>query len=1346
MAGKANKIPTQNDLLEIFQAQVVAITAINDLVVTSKMDKKVTDNIKMATTVVVDSTVVIFDALGAMQSFDPKTGQEAMKAVGEAGKAISIIMKDVESLAAIKMGTIRQAERGVGRLAKFLFHKGKKGIGARRVGLFTLLKEAGSKKYAKVIADGTKNLSDISKPVKEMNKTLVVVGLSLVPLALAIPALWLMDKAVGLIVVIMKRVSKAGKKVAEASKTLVDIGKAIALLGLTAVVLVLAGVFIVKNLAPLGVTILYVGILVGLFIIVSLATKWIHQGAKELMYIAAAIAILALTAVVLALTGQFITANWEAFKIVGMYMVVLLGIFLVVAIAARLGIIGEGTKQMLYIAAVVGILALIAVVLVLAGQFLKANWESLKAISLMLAMLIGMVFTVGYAAKAINNSKQSMIMLLVFVVLMTAMIVTLAVISQTCDLEQLLGTTAIMLGIILAVGGMAVAAGALQEFLAEGIPAMMLLSVICGILSTVVMGVAAAAAIADPLEILEVAGIMLLIVLAVGAISIGAGALMMGPQAVVFLAGMAAMTIISSICLMISTVGMLLAGIAKIVKSIGFNDYQELAKYVNMPFAALVRGDGEESLFDILGDLPGPVAMLKIMGKTALVAGIMVSVGLIASILQKIASLNMPDPDAGYDPKTGKPLGYKAMKSEDFAMAAQNASVILAMAAAMFGDEPQEFVLGDGSKFTVQVVNMAALEKISGSTKRKVKKLSKIVGYVSNMADTLQHIASLNMPDADAGFNPETGRPLGYKLMQTEDFMRAAVNAGSILSFFVNLFGDDPVELEFGQEKFTIAPVSEAALENITGRTKRKVKKLGEIVEVVGGMAQTLQSIASLTVPDAQSPEDFNENGTPKKWRMMTQQDMLDAATSAGSILQFFCALFDEKPTNLQFGNQGSVTINPISEEALDNITGRTKRKIEKLGTIVAVCGGMGETLQNLASLMVPDAQNPEDFNENGTPKKWRQMSEADFQNAMKMAEKMLTSIINILGDDKMAEKLSNISQRNMKKLGVAMEAVQGLSGIMDIVKSMAGGRMAVEWKRDTNPDSPTYGQEIVTKYINIADYISKNSSKITSTIRTLIMCPIEALGRIADNKSEMKRVKEVAKTANSITSVINKIKGPIKDIIDLYNNKMTNLDTEKCREMYVAVLGGALEPLLQFNPTDVRNMISAGTVKTFERVTKTMSTLNFNEKQGNQFKANVHEVSELMTTINTVDLKRLEVASDLMQHIADLSHDIRGDFNALAKAINEDLLEALKNLTDALNGFVDASADIPSMGDAVPSNSGTAGQQAKGEAGNAGDKTPAANAKDLKQVLTALTTISNKLAQFTFQNGSLKVSKGGLF
>lgn len=1117
-----NTTPNSNNLFDIFKAQVESISALNDVIVKAKIDKKVGKRIDETTQVVLTATKSIYATLEEISKQNPSQLQQASKVMDSLFGSLEKVFDVIQALAAMKFGSVLVARVRIFRLRlvtaelmAFLFRVGlvnpavftsgetvllamNKGIGTiidligrlkeipfifiahRRikklyrilfghyphtprkpgdVGLYDIYKRLSKGKVLQNMIKGSVAIKLMAGALKDITKALSLLGLAL-PLILAS---WLAVKILNPITKslsrIFRRLGRHTKSIIKGSWVLMFMASSLSLFIAS---MVLVGITAVLGYKFIGVALLVLVAVVGMFVLLGTIRKFIKQGYKAIKYIVLAVALLGLVAITIALLGIFITTNWQGFLMFTLYMTVLIGVFLILALTTK--VIQKGAKNILIITLCVTILALTATILALVGQYIEANWEAMLAMILLMGVLVGSIIAIGK----------------------------------------------------------------LQKSILKALPAIIMISIFAGIMTAVMIGIATAAAIADPLEMLEIVGIMTLMILAIGGLAIAAGALLAGPQAIFFALGLAALTTIAGVCAAIAGIALLVASVAKTIDSTGYKDPKELAAVLNLPFAALIRGDENgESVFTILKDLPGVVTMAKLVAKIGMLAMIMGETGLIANVLQHIASLNMPDPEAGYDSK-GNPLGWKQMQADDFAKASMNTSVILGMTAAMFGDEEKEFTLGDGSRFKVQVVDLESINKIGLLTALKVKRLSKIVGYVGSMADVLQHIASLNMPDPEKGYD-ENGKPLGWKQMQGPDFAAAASNAGTILSFFADLFADKPVTRKILGQTVTIGMTNElAGLENISRKMRKRVSRLGEIVGVVGNMATTLQNIASLTIPD--------------------------------------------------------------------------------------------------------------EIGEDGKVKTWKKMGDPEFATATSNAQLIITTLLSAVTSDEFTGQLEAMSKKSAKNFKTILEPMGQIGGMVDLVKAMSTGEYVKKWGDD--PNNP--GQRIPIEYGNFIELLD-NKDQIQSNITSLFSIIIGSVAQFETDGNYKDMRIGAKKSIKDISSIITGIKDPIDTMIEIYNNGLASLDVEQMEKKY--------------------NIVSANIKKIIDDV----SGATTKKDVAVQIEKNLKQTTALFKSIDKTSVDKLRSASDLMRNIASLARSIHGDFDGLARVINEQLLTTLEEFRDEL-------------------------------------------------------------------------------
>lgn len=1258
-----NRIPNQNDLYDIFKSQVAAINEVTDIIMKSKINKKTTKRVSEVTEymVVIGTAVIdmvtklpdsseqsiqkftkfkanmvvvgnnIYELIGLFSNFnlidyvDARLGiwrmRKTMKAIKRLVKTVGLITPTSVMLSgtvvrnitktAILMAQMTKALKkiplfglgwSINRLYKVLFgHKPGVPKKPNDAGLIDIFENINSPRRIRALMKAMINVNLIVGPTKKLVGMMVLMGLALVPITLAWLTVKLMKPIIRGLLFIFTISSRHLKHIFKGSIALHFIVGS--LLVFTAG-MILVGIGVLLAWKPMVLAVLFVTMMVTFFALLGGTRRLVRRGAKSILLMVEAVALIGLVAIGMALLAQFVSANIPGFLIVVAYMVALVGIFFLLAAISKP--IKRGGRNILRIAMCVGLLALTAIGLALLSQFIRANIGGFIMVVLWMVAMISMIKYIGEQRKAILKAESSMVTIGLFAVGLVVVAAAMMAVTHMGNMWELLSLTTIMFGVVVGLGTIAVVANNLSAEIEEGAIVMAILGGIALQLSVVMVALAAAVAIANPLLILAAVGTMTLIIVALGALAFIAGSLVMGPQAVLFLAGIAALELISLLAMTLGVTAMVIASAAKKIQSTGFTSSEELAYAINMPFAALVRGDESgENIFNILAELPNPMALAYMGAKVLMLTGTVSSIGTIANVLQHIASLNMPDPEKGYDEK-GNPKGWRQMTSNDFAAASQNASVILGMSAAMFGDEPRNFTLADGTTFRIQVVDMVGLNRISFMTRFKVKRLANIVGSVGRMADVLQHIAFLNMPDPDAGYT-EDGKPKGWKQMKSNDFMTASRNAGSILSFFGALFADASTPVTFGTTTFMVKPLDTSTLDNMTRSTKRKVKRLGEIVSTIGGMATTIQNIASLNMPDPN--KGYDDNGKPKGYIPMGAGEFEQASINIGKIATHI--------------------IDAVASEnlasKLDDMSRKAAKNFERIMNPMNSISGIVETIQLLAGgEYVKEWQDDPNNPGQRIPKTYASFS-ALLDKKPELTEKLTDMLTIVIGS--IAQFESGDLEDILDKANDAAEDIQDVTEkISPVLNDIIG---------------------IVNESLKLPDF---------ETVKTQAQIPTWVMRHVVWSVSDCdKTIKDSGTSVSSLTSVINFIGKPrgtgalsvVKDIVDLYNEDISKIsDPKTFKTKYTG-------------PTQVAREL-------IESLAGATSSASAQKVQAIQ--SNIHETIKLMKQVGSTDMSKLKYASTMMNAIARISESIKGNFKELSKTINKDLIKAIKELKKVLD------------------------------------------------------------------------------
>ena len=158
----------------------------------------------------------------------------------------------------------------------------------------------------------------------------------------------------------------------------------------------------------------------------------------------------------IALTGQFITENWKQIAITGLFITLVLGIAILIGLASK--IIDDGVKNMLILSGAVAIISLTAVLLVFIGQYIETNWSSILQVIAMVGALVVMMIFLGVMSKFIQKGNTAVIVLSLSLVLITAAVMLMTVAAKMLDYAAMIQMVAVIGILAACVAGVGLAA------------------------------------------------------------------------------------------------------------------------------------------------------------------------------------------------------------------------------------------------------------------------------------------------------------------------------------------------------------------------------------------------------------------------------------------------------------------------------------------------------------------------------------------------------------------------------------------------------------------------------------------------------------------------------------------------------------------------------------------------------------------------------------------------------------------------------------------------------------------------------------------------------------------------
>lgn len=338
--------------------------------------------------------------------------------------------------------------------------------------------------------------------------------------------------------------------------------------------------------------------------------------------------------------------------------------------------------------------------------------------------------------------------------------------------------------------------------------------------------------------------------------------------------------------------------------------------------------------------------------------------------------------------------------------------------------------------------------------------------------------------------------------------------------------------VDYVNDNFSIADMGKAAA---------KMFLMANMSKHLMRMAIRIQKIASLTM------DEFDEAGhlTGKIVKMKTQ-DFVDAALNGAAVVQTIAAMLDSEPTVITT-SAGSFTVTGLSDEVLERITNKNKRKIRQLSKITKFIGKMATTVADIASLNMAT-----EWNEDGKPVSFQKMTAKDFVNAS-MNGVAVAKLMSSLLDDKSTvietsvgnvtvkgiqedalEKITNSAKRKFRQLN---KITRFIGRMTETVAKIASLKVATEWNADGKPINfeAITADQMKDAALNATAVVKFFAAVATNRNTTLTMAGGKTLTVEAMTENMFEKVdRELKRKFRFLGQIVNTIAGATKTVTDL--------------------------------------------------------------------------------------------------------------------------------------------------------------------------------------------------------------------
>ena len=235
-----------------------------------------------------------------------------------------------------------------------------------------------------------------------------------------------------------------------------------------------------------------------------------------------------------------------------------------------------------------------------------------------------------------------------------------------------------------------------------------------------------------------------------------------------------------------------------------------------------------------------------------------------------------------------------------------------------------------------------------------------------------------------------------------------------------------------------------------------KMIMLGDMSKRLMRMANRMQKIASLTM------DEFDDNGHPTgKTVKMRAEDFMNAALNGIAVATTIASMFNDNETVIKTAF-GSFTVTGLSEEVLEKITNKSKRKVRQLYKMTKFIGKMADVVTNIASMKMATEWGPD-----GKAVAFTKMSLKDFTNAAVNGVAVAETIASIFSDQRFIidtslgqisvsglsdDVLKNITNSTKRKVRQLYKITKFIGRMTDTVANLASLKVATEWNNEGKP------------------------------------------------------------------------------------------------------------------------------------------------------------------------------------------------------------------------------------------------------------------------------------------------------
>ena len=701
--------------------------------------------------------------------------------------------------------------------------------------------------------------------------------------------------------------------------------------------------------------------------------------------------------------------------------------------------------------------------------------------------------------------------------------------------------------------------------------------------------------------------------------------------------------------------GLLTFGLSKAVVAIS-NSVKKMASVGDISNKTTMISKNISNYIGIIDsiELGGIFGLGKKLAKIAAITAMTIPMSLailgIATSVQSIASLKIPEEwDAN-----GKPTKFRNITEQDFNLVTININKLLTTTSNAF-----VYAWDHGLKRIAQDKN--------GGFWKTMLFAGSISTILSNMTDSVIKIGQALVPDPTS-WDPEKGKFTKYERV---NFAKASLDAGIMVYMILSMISNAFVHAYNGGP-------GRPGLKTLFYKDSPFTKA----VDAITKMTQTLSGITDsvIKIASAQIPNKWDKDGKIIGYEKINVDD---------AIKNFRKVLIGNGKT------PGMITsmIGAFKIAADKILNNDILSNDEKMNLITSRITSMNEVISKSADLIIKisSLNIPTKFDKDGKGQEFVKLSLADIDTAKTNVVAIIKGLVSLFDTTDETNELNKyltqevinpeIINKNIKSIeNILPNIVQQIDSLVKFneqIKNITISNTTDKIKSINNLYDGLFGMiNSINSKINGSMFESKNlgtlsidMGKITSAISTIF----NSMGSIYDVF-----YKNVNKYKNNISNIINQLELSDNGLNVSIKNLKTNLDAIK--ELYTQEFSDINfddQTVLDSLSIDLKSFID-NTITPFDNDIFTKATnlhtsidniyqsLSRQKDQSKAFKSNTNALQTYIKAINTVDIKKLNSLSSLVNGLNKLAGRL-GNLDRLTDVLANELSEALNDLVNSL-------------------------------------------------------------------------------